>query len=117
MTDRPTIALIDDDEMIRSSLAMLLEDHGFQVLAGDHPDQVAHPRLSLVIADYQLPGGMTGFDALSILKARLCQPLACLILSGDTSPALAERCRSLGLALLVKPVTADKLLDAIRHLI
>jgi two-component system, chemotaxis family, sensor histidine kinase and response regulator PixL len=63
---RGAILLVDDDEALRSSLALLLEGEGFQVLeAGDGLEALAHlsagAPIAMIVLDLQLPK-VTGWD-------------------------------------------------------
>ncbi|TNC12920.1 response regulator transcription factor [Methylobacterium terricola] len=69
MTDGIIIAIVEDDDDIRSQLAAYLEDEGFRVVSldgGASLDRLlaAGPRPSLVVLDWMLPGE----DGLSICR-------------------------------------------------
>lgn len=60
MTDpRPSVLLVEDDELLRDSFSILLEDAGYRVLtagtAGGAIDTVRDQRPGLVILDLGLP--------------------------------------------------------------
>ena len=67
------ILLVDDDALMRRSLAFHLEQAGYQVYtaanAGDALDIVNHNKPDLVMLDISLPG-MDGLDALKEMKSR-----------------------------------------------
>jgi CheY-like chemotaxis protein len=94
-----TVLVVDDEEIVRSSLRRALARSGYRVLeAWDGPTaltalQSAQPRVDLVILDLVLPGGGAGI--FELLKA--VQPdLRVLVSSGyspdaDQAKALASR--------------------------
>lgn len=72
------ILVVDDDALLRRSLAFNLEQAGFRTeTAGTAEDALAHVRLDppdLVILDIGLPG-MDGLDALRVLRQQLNVPV------------------------------------------
>ena len=68
-----TILLVDDDDLLRRSLAFSLEQSGYQVHTASTAEdglvlaQRVHP--DLVLLDISLPG-MDGLDALKVIKAQ-----------------------------------------------
>jgi DNA-binding response OmpR family regulator len=73
-----TILLVDDDALMRRSLAFHVEQAGYQVRtaasAEDALAQVRHSPPDLVVLDISLPG-MDGLDALRELKAQYNLPV------------------------------------------
>jgi CheY-like chemotaxis protein len=105
---RLRVLLIDDSRTAQATLGRGLEEAGFEVLvAGDARealDVLAQRRVSVVLADYQLPG-MTGLDLLAVLRG--AYPDAPLILySASMTPELAEQAQDFDVAALPeKPVS------------
>jgi CheY-like chemotaxis protein len=64
--------------------------------------------VDIIIADFRLRQHENGIDTVRRLRARLGQVPA-LLVSGDTAPERLREAQSSGLALLHKPVSADKL--------
>jgi len=68
----PTLLLVDDDELLRTSLATMLEAAGYTVHTASDGDEGAakalelHP--ALVMVDYQMPR-MNGLEAIKQLRA------------------------------------------------
>ena len=115
------VLVIEDDPDMRALLRMLLEGEGHAVEAApDGPaalDMVARgtSRPSLVLADYNLPGGMTGLQAAGRLRDAL-PGVPVIILTGDTSAATMHDVAQAGCGQLNKPVTPAGLLQMVLDL-
>ncbi len=98
----------------------LLESLGHSAMAAASVDTaLAAVRASesipdLIIADYRLPDGHTGPQAIERIRSELKARTPALILTGDTT--IGDRTIA-GLATLHKPVSASELSDAIRDLV
>lgn len=85
---KPRVALIDDDPGVRDSVAMNLEDGGFDVVTFDGgPSALAWfgsgERADLIVLDMRMPG-MDGFQVLDRLRARgVTEPVVFLTALGD----------------------------------
>ena len=116
------VLVIEDDPDMRALLRMLLEGEGHAVEAApDGPaalDMVARgtSRPSLVLADYNLPGGMTGLQAAGRLREAL-PGVPVIILTGDTSAATMHDVAQAGCKQLKKPVTPAGLLQMVLDLL
>jgi two-component system CheB/CheR fusion protein len=95
-----TIMIVEDDPMVREMLELLFQAEGHRILtAGDGHKalelvaQGAEP--DIVIADYNLPGGMSGLEAIIEMRRVLHRQVPVIILTGDISTAtlakIAER--------------------------
>src|SRR5690349_9032012 len=66
--ESPTILVVDDEELIRWSLAARLQDDGYQIVqagtAAEAIERHADGGVALVLLDYKLPDG----DGLAVLK-------------------------------------------------
>ncbi len=122
MNNRPTVAVVDDDEDVRSSIQALLESVGIQ--AQLYPSADAYlvdtaatsdlPRCLLL--DVRMPGisGMTLLERLTDLGRR--PPTIVMTGHGDIPMAVAAM--KLGAAdFLTKPVNHQLLLDAVQKLL
>ena len=68
---KPTIAIIEDDAAVRSSLVFLLECCGFPVLAYGSGDELladGDSHCDCMVIDYHLPA-MTGLELIDCLPA------------------------------------------------
>lgn len=108
----PTIIIIDDDDAVRDSLAILLEAHGFDVRGFVSSEAyLAAPatRAFAVLADHNLPG-MSGLELLQQLVAGADPPRLGLI-SARMNSAMRARAAALGAAAFDKPASTQGLLD------
>ena len=106
---------MDDNDIMLLTLARILEQHGFTVLAANSADrglELAESQpVDLVVMDYHLPGnrGQLGPE----LK-RLRPSLPIVVLSGDPEAGQAVKFADL---LLPKPQPPDHLVAEIRRLL
>ena len=116
------IVLIDDDAGVRNATAMLLRVEGFEVLcaaslAETREALARDPRIDLVIADYHLQHGETGIEVIAAARTFAGEPLAAILVSGDTSSTLREVQATDRLRIASKPIRADELLAMITELL
>lgn len=88
MRDRPRVLLLDDEDNVRMSLAMILEDEGYEVVdAASVPDARAaleeSPNFDVVILDRRV-GREQGTDLIPEVR-RVVPRAAVIILSGSTN--------------------------------
>ncbi len=116
---RGAILAVEDDPDMRELIGLVLESEGHHVMtAPDGPaalELVAQGNIApdLLLADYNLPNGLTGLQLAVELRARLGQALPVIILTGDISNdtlrgVAAENCTQLN-----KPVKHQELLGLI----
>jgi signal transduction histidine kinase len=117
------IVVIDDDELVRDGVGRLLRGWGCQVVAAAS-DGAALTSLAdydrlpdLIISDYQLAGGETGFEAVDRLRGVLGVPFPALLISGDTAPERLREASARGHLLLHKPVAPAALRATLNHLL
>ena len=120
MTDKNRVVFVVDDEVvIAQTLAMILNQAGFQASAFDHPDKAIAARAELapdlLISDVVMPG-MTGIEL--AIHFRKAQPeCRILLFSGQAATSdLLEKAREQGydFDLLSKPVHPKDLLAKLR---
>jgi len=116
MASRATLAVADDDEELRATVAEALRDHGYEVLEAADGTMLLgilrRTRVSLVITDLSMPR-LTGIDVLGLVRA-----------SGDRTPfvfvtGMADLFRDEArrwpkVAVLEKPIELDVLLATVR---
>jgi len=113
--ERLVVLVIDDDAGVREGIAMLLRQHGCQVECAFDIDE-ALARLveselapDLLLADYRLPNGRTGLEAIDVIRDELNDDVPALLVTGDTTPALLGEARKRRVPLLHKPIDARQL--------
>jgi two-component system, sensor histidine kinase len=111
------VLVIDDEPGVRSGMRALLEQLGCRVaVCGGYAeaerllDEKAL-EVDLIVADFRLRRHENGIDTVRRLRERLGDVPA-LLVSGDTAPERLHEARASGLPLLHKPVSAEKLTEA-----
>lgn len=118
-SDAARIVLIDDDEFVVDALSTVLELWGHRVATArcgdlscpefrriaEAPDGVP----DVIIADFRLPNGVNGMDAIAHLYAAWGREVPAILLSGEDSiePQAA------GVLCLRKPIDANRLRGAL----
>jgi signal transduction histidine kinase len=118
MLDGARILVIDDESDVRAGMRALLEHLGCRVSVcsgyADAERMLDHDGLEdvhLIVSDFRLRRHESGIDTVRRLRERLGNVPA-LLVSGDTAPERLREAQSSGLPLLHKPVSADKLMEA-----
>jgi signal transduction histidine kinase/CheY-like chemotaxis protein/HAMP domain-containing protein len=113
---RGTFALvIDDDEAARAATCGLLKSWGCLTLAAADASEAiaelaAHDRPpEIIVCDYWLGAATSGLQAITQLRATLGEDLPAILVTADTTKAVASEARALGVPLLHKPVSPVKL--------
>lgn len=109
------VVVIDDDDMVVEGMRGLLVSWGCRVVAADSVHAVI-ARLTeraempdLVISDYRLSGGSTGFEAITRLRSVFGMDTPAFLISGDTASELLREAAASGFHLLHKPVQPNAL--------
>jgi len=105
------ILIIDDEAMIRDALKSQLRSWGCEVLLAESEQALLdelyrehYPRPDLIVSDYRLLDNKNGVEAVRAVRKLYQTDIPAIIVTGDSSRAIAtatsaERCR-----LLLKPV-------------
>jgi DNA-binding NtrC family response regulator len=108
------VLVVEDDRQIREAMTLLLEEWKCRVATATSGEEVdaALQRLGvapdMVIADYRLPGGLTGLDA--IARVRLRHPrIAAAITTGDVTTEALREMQAASLPILHKPLRPARL--------
>ncbi|MBC8130244.1 MAG: response regulator [Rhizobiaceae bacterium] len=118
-----TILVVEDDPDIRDLLQLLLsaEGYGVTVAAGASEAVAAvaaeQDKPTLLLADYNLPGGMDGLEMAARLRTMVGGHLPAIILTGDISTRSLQQIAHDGCAQLNKPVKPKELFRLIRRLL
>jgi two-component system CheB/CheR fusion protein len=118
-----TILIIEDDPEVREHLELYLKDEGYDALTAiDGPAALAmligtKRRPDLVLADYNLPNGLTGVEVSQRLRRQLDLKIPFIVLTGDiSSDALRDIARH-DCVQFNKPVKLRELTHAIDKLL
>lgn len=107
------IALVEDNRLVRQALADGLRMLGNQVVAVASKTALLSELDTLppdlVISDYRLAGGETGFDVITAMRARFGAELPAILITGDTAPTLLRSMTDRGISVLHKPIALDAL--------
>lgn len=118
---RPTgdaqVLIVDDEDLVRDSLARLLTSEGFSVRTAASAEEADHwvssTRFDAMLLDIELPR-MNGVEFLGWALERDPE-LAVIMLTGVNDPELAMKCIEKGArTYLVKPIHPDFLRLALR---
>jgi len=121
---------------LRGRVALVIENdpamrHGYQVILGDRLGMV--PRIAggtaealatmgdeppdVILADYHLENGDTGFAAIEALRAASDRPVAAVMITAHRDPSIARGCAAMGVHLLEKPVRPPELAEILGRLL
>lgn len=114
----PLIHLVDDDEAVRASLAMLIGTVGLRVAEWPDPqtfmEQFDREAVGAIVLDVRMPG-LSGMTVLDLLREQGAdQPV--IVLTGHGTVELCRRAFKAGAAeFLEKPVADEQLLEALHN--
>ncbi|MDO8988426.1 MAG: ATP-binding protein [Sideroxyarcus sp.] len=118
--DNLRVLVVDDDMLVRTSTAGILESWGCNVSVGESLEEVwkeySESHFDLVICDYRLPDG-NGLQLADRIREHCDIPPAFVLVSGDTSPEILLAVNERGHHLLHKPVRPAKLRSLILFLL
>ena len=114
------ILIIEDDPAVRDVLEILFEGEGYQTIAlGSTIEALAlaargtlHP--DVIVADYNLPGDLTGAEVIKRLRLSLGSEIPAIILTGDISTDTLNKIFTAGCVHLSKPTKADTLIQQVQ---
>lgn len=113
------ILIIEDDPAVREMLEILLEGEGYQTTSISSSNEAVALAVrgallpDLIIADYNLPGDLTGVEAGMRLQESLHRDIPTIILTGDISSNTLHKIRHAGYVYLSKPAKVEVLLQQI----
>ncbi len=117
------IVAIDDEPAILQAMADYLEHFGYEMLVhaymgpgeqgfAEFRDSLTTPP-DLIIADYRLPGELTGIEIVDDLREKFGSETPAILFTGDVSKTAVGEAENKGLTLLFKPVRMEKLRSTI----
>jgi two-component system response regulator FixJ len=117
---RQIIYVIDDDDVVRDSLKVLLEVRQYHVRDFESGDQflAENPDLSdcCVIVDVHMPG-MTGLDLLGVLRQR-GETMPAILITGRRDSHIEAQAAALGQVILLdKPLPHSRLFSTIEQML
>ncbi|KAA0946948.1 MULTISPECIES: response regulator [unclassified Pseudomonas] len=113
---QPSILVLEDDEIIRSLMIVVLEEFGAVVTSFPSADEGmiflerADDPVDLIVSDIHMPGLLNGYD-LSKVVAHRWPSVSVVLTSGDT--VMAEQLGST-VRFLPKPWSTQRLLDCVQ---
>jgi signal transduction histidine kinase/CheY-like chemotaxis protein len=117
------VVVVDDDALVLDAMGGILKSWGCSVVTAksDTDALVALAgngrQLDLIISDYRLGDGRTGFDAIERLRSSFGAHIPAFLISGDTAPERLREARASGYYLLHKPVLPMTLRSVISQLL
>jgi two-component system CheB/CheR fusion protein len=118
-----SLLLIEDDTLLLELLALTFQGEGHQVAtAADGRLALAlaasgNLRPDIIVADYNLPGGLTGLQAIKGVREALHRDIPAVIMTGDISTVTAQAIAPTNCIKLNKPVNPDDLTGLIQRLL
>lgn len=115
-----SILIIEDDPAIREVLQLLFESNGYRVaVAADGKSALrlvasGAARPNIVVADYNLPNGLSGLEVAARLREAVNSALPVLIVTGDISTKTLRSIADAHCVQLNKPIKAGELTDLVR---
>jgi|SRR5208282_4493350 len=111
-----SVAVVDDDELVRIALQRLLKAAGLGVASFASAEDLLRsgqlPEIACLIVDIRMPG-MSGLDLQTKLKAESPVPIIFITAHGDEKMRL-QAMRAGAVAFLAKPFDSGILLDRVR---
>ena len=107
------IGLVEDNDQVLRAMVLALESGGHEVIAArtaeELMERLGQQAPNIVISDYRLGPGETGFTVIQAARARFGGTLPALIVTGDTDPELVRSMAKQGIAIHYKPLKIDTL--------
>lgn len=117
------IAFIDDDEQILAAMMGLFEQWGVDIAAGSDVQAVRDELRELgrapdlILSDYRLSAGLSGIDAVHLLREAFGEGIPAALITGDTAPETIRAIAASGLVPLHKPLQPAKLRAVLSHML
>ncbi|OGT01567.1 MAG: hypothetical protein A2143_01475 [Gallionellales bacterium RBG_16_57_15] len=116
------LLVVDDDPLVLSSTASILASWGCIASTAASLAQVEQllqdgGTWDFIVSDYQLGSNANGIDVVTMVRRYHARRIPCILISGDTSPAIVKLASVSGHHLLHKPVRPAKLRSLIIYLL
>jgi two-component system CheB/CheR fusion protein len=118
-----SILIVEDDPALRESLELLLRTEGHRTAAaadGEEALRLAGRKDAapdIVIADYNLPRGLTGLDVMARLREMLGYDVPALVLTGDISTDTLREIAQQGYLQRSKPIGTEDLIRLVQSML
>ena len=117
--DRGRILVVEDEFLIRATLAEMLEDAGHEVVAAESGEEAlnllrADTGIALVMTDMSLAGGMNGLTLASAARGLRAQ-MPVIFVTGR--PDLAPAADGSPTEVVAKPYTSSEIIGAVIRLL
>lgn len=115
---RPRVLVVDDDPAVMNATRMLLRVEGFEVSTAPSLARIAAERrdIRILITDYHLGDGELGTQVIEAVTGVIGPGLRAVLVSGDTSGAIAAAVLDPHVRLASKPIIAEELLEILSEL-
>jgi signal transduction histidine kinase/CheY-like chemotaxis protein len=117
------IVVIDDDSLVLDGMRGVLKSWGCSVVTATSEDaalavlsQRGRPP-DIIISDYWLRDGKTGFDVIERIRCAFGTPIPAFLISGDTTPERLREASASGFYLLHKPALPITLRSVVNQLL
>lgn len=116
------LLLVEDDPGVRNATRMFLKGEGYRVTTATTLDEALlglqnNPDIEIIISDYHLGEGMLGTEVIAAARTQFGADFRAILVTGDTSSAIAGLRRDQHLHVTSKPINADELLGMIQALL
>ncbi|OAN55384.1 response regulator [Magnetospirillum moscoviense] len=117
----PLIVVIEDEEFVLAGYQTLLESWGFEVVAAASGAEALTALTSsaripdFIVADYRLGDGLTGTDAVQLLRRSFGDGIPGVLITGDTSMDRVRHAGESGLQVVHKPINGRRLKEIVER--
>ena len=117
---RGSVLAIEDEASVRLALRRLLKMRGVDATivatATEALTLVSEQGLrpDVLLSDYNLRGSQDGMETIKQLRAALGRNVPAVVITGDIRSETVDSISSQGVSVLIKPFSADELLEALR---
>lgn len=120
MSNQPTVFIVDDDEVVRDALTLLMESVGLEVAtfasAQEYLDQFDSEQPGCLVTDVRMPG-ISGLDLQARLAAEKIHPPVIIITGHGDVPMAVRAVQNGAVDFLEKPFNNQAMLDSVHRAI
>ncbi|MEO8313955.1 MAG: ATP-binding protein [Pseudomonadota bacterium] len=114
------VLLIDDDEVVRTAINMVLSLEGYDVIAASGSDDavsrcVQTGRPDLILSDFDLGDGQSGEEVVERICGIFDSLIPVVFLTGDTAQVSSEARHRFSAEVMSKPVQPRELMSAVKR--